>query len=71
MKLDYAGSPNRLEIACQTFLTWKVMVTVFGTITREFMERETTIHSAVYYKQLLVRFGVVFLHNNFQSNTAR
>lgn len=88
MTWGHTASPNKPKKARQTFSARKVMATVFwdaqGILLVEFMERGTTITSAVYCETMkklrraiqnkrrgLLTSGVVLLHDNARPHSAR
>lgn len=87
MQWGHTGSPKPKKTR-QSFSTRKIMVTVFwdakGILLVDFMERGTTITSAVYCETLkrlrraiqnkrrgLLASGVVFVHDNARPHTAQ
>lgn len=88
MQWGHTASPNKPKKVRQTLSTRKLMATVFwdakGILLVDFMERGTTITSAVYCETLnrlrraiqnkrrgLLTRGVVFVHDNARPHTAR
>lgn len=88
MQWGHTASPSKPKKARQSFSARKLMATVFwdakGILLVEFMERGTTITSAVYCETLkrlrraiqnkrrgLLTSGVVFVHDNARPHTAQ